>query len=310
MTGRKRAAIAFTAGCAFLFAQTARAAPSAADKARAAAAYDQGVKHFDGAEYRQAALAFLKADSIVPSADALDNAIVAARKAGDYLLVVRAAQRAEARAPGAKLAAEARAALAEAAPHLARVELGCDVAPCHLVLDTDPVSAGSRYLLPGTHSVDAVADKARAHRDLALDAGATYRVVLHPVAPATSAAAPQAALPQKRPAPPPDTSHPPLPPAAFYVGAAVTLGLAAAATWSGLDALSARRKLPPDYSTAQGDDVRSRMRRTDYLLGGAVVAGAVTAWMGISLVDWGGGKASAAILPTAHGAFGSVQGRF
>lgn len=310
MTGTPRVAIALAVGFALMHAEAARAAPSATDKARAAAAYDEGVKHFDRAEYRAAARAFLKADSVLPSADAVENAIVAARKASDYLLVVQAAQRAEARAPdNAKLAAEARAALAEAAPHLARVRLGCDTAPCHLVLDGDPVSAGSRYLLPGTHSVSAVAGKARAQRDLALNAGATYRVVLHPVAPDKPSLAETTPAPQKS-APSPDKSRPPLPPAAFYVGAAVTVGLVAATTWSGLDALSAKRDLPGDYTPDQGDDVRSRMRRTDYLLGGAVVAGAATAWMGLSLVDWGGGKARAAVVPTRHGALGSIQGSF
>lgn len=314
MTCTRRALIASAVGFALSSgAFAARAAPSAADRARAAAAYDEGVQHFDRAEYQQAARSFLQADSILPSADAVENAIVAARKANDHLLVVQAAQRAEARAPdNARLAAEARAALAEAAPHLARIELGCDAASCHLVLDGDPASPGSRYLLPGTHNVDAVAGSAHAHRDLALNAGATYRVVLHPVA---SSGRPDArtAAPAKAPqqsAPPRDTSRRPLPPAAFYVGAAVTLGLTAATGWSGLDALSAKRDLPADYAPAQGDDVRSRMRRTDFVLAGAVVAGAVTAWMGLSLVDWGGRKASAAILPTRRGAVGTLRGSF
>jgi hypothetical protein len=313
MTRMRRALIALAAASA-LYSGVARAAPSAADKSRAAAAYDAGVKHFDRAEYGAAARAFLKADSIVPSADAVENAIVAARKANDHLLVVQTARRAEAHAPdNPKLAAEAREALAEAAPHLARVQLGCDVAPCHLVLDGDPADAGSHYLLPGTHSVDAVAGSARAHRNLALNAGATYRVVLHPAAPAAHATRPAPAAAPTQPsrrATPPDAPHRPLSPPVFYLGAAVTVGLAAATTWSGLDALAKKRDLPADYSPVQGDDVRSRMRRSDYLLGGAVLAGAITAWMGISLVDWGGGKASAALAPTRRGAVGALGGRF
>ncbi len=318
MTGAGRAVIGLTVSFGLLCAGTARAAPTAAEKASAAAAYDAGVKHFDRAEYREAARAFLKADSIVPSADAVENAIVAARKANDHLLVVQAAQRAEARAPeDGKLAAEARAALAESAPHLARVELGCDAVPCHLVLDGDPVSAGSRYLLPGTHSVDAVSDAARAHRDLSLDAGATYRVVLHPAAPAAHEPAADGGAPHSAPSkpagrttPPPDASRRPLPPAVFWVGAGLTVALAGATTWSGLDALSAKRNLPADYTPTQGDDVRARMRRTDYLLGGALLLGAATTWAGISLVDWDGGKASAALVPTRGGAVGAIGGRF
>src|SRR3954452_14711788 len=70
----------------------ALAEPSAEDKKKAGASFDDGVTRFKRADYGAAAQAFLLADELSPSALALGNAITAGRRAHDDLLVARASQ--------------------------------------------------------------------------------------------------------------------------------------------------------------------------------------------------------------------------
>jgi hypothetical protein len=64
----------------------------------AAAQFDSGVQAYKQADYARAAEAFLAADNLLPSARALSNALMAARRAGLPLLIARAAERTLARA--------------------------------------------------------------------------------------------------------------------------------------------------------------------------------------------------------------------
>lgn len=278
-------------------------------RSQAAAAYDRGVAHFNRGEFEEAAQAFLRADELVPSDDALGNAITAADRAGDHLLVVHAAERAVGRDPSSALAASARKAQADSARHLARVELGCQPGPCTITFDGEANAPGSHYVLPGTHKALATSGAARAEQSLDLEPGATYRVVLHPVTPGSTRHAAEIT----RSAPPArdrSAASKPLPPAVFYVGVGATVVLAGATTWSGLDTLSAKHALPDRPTTAQVDAVKSRILRTDILLGGSVIAAALTTWAGVSLVDWNGGTASAVLVPAPGGALGAAVGRF
>src|SRR5688572_9355033 len=107
--------------------------PSASTRTKAAEHYDRGVDHFERDQYAAAVKEFLAADELVPSSDALNSAIAAARRSNDHLLVLRASQRAIAReSVDPKLAAGAREALTEASRHLARIEASCEPAPCTL----------------------------------------------------------------------------------------------------------------------------------------------------------------------------------
>src|SRR5258706_9005346 len=116
----------------------------------AAELYDRAVALYDTAKYAEAARAFYDADALAPSSDALGSAIAAARLANDHLLVAQAAQRAIAReGSDAKLAGDARAALAEAELHLARVDLACKPTPCDLSVEGAAATAGRPDFLPG-----------------------------------------------------------------------------------------------------------------------------------------------------------------
>jgi hypothetical protein len=302
--------------------------PSASTRTKAAEHYDRGVDHFERAQYAAAVKEFLAADELVPSADALNSAIAAARRSNDHLLVLRASQRAIAReSVDPKLAAGAREALTEASRHLARIEASCEPAPCTLELDGQPIPPGTNYALPGTHTIVAKAEGRQAGEErLAMAAGASYRVAL--TLKAVGDAAPPTAAPgvppseAKPPAQsPPDKGAPPtseqgrkqrpLPPVAFYAGAGVTGVLLILTTWSGFDTLSARDDLPERPTRDQIDDVEGRITRTDVLLAATVLAGAATGYAGIALVNWNGKSgAKLGVAPTAGGFQAGITGRF
>jgi hypothetical protein len=307
---------------ALFHTSTVRAEPSPADRAAAAAAYDEGAELFERAQYGAAAQAFLRADDRAPSTDALRSSLTAVRKSNDYLLVVKVAERALAReASDPKLAASGRQALLEASQHLSRIDLDCAPKPCSVSLDGTRVASGISYALPGTHVIGATAtEMAAAEERIKLDAGSTYHAVLHPKSPADATkAAPSRAKagtsathnsPPVSPAA--EGAHKPLPRGVFYAGVATTLVLAAVTVWSGLDTLSARDNLPERPHEADIDGVRHRILRSNVLFGGTVLVGAATTYAGLRLVDWSPSPSSknGTLVPVAGGALLSVTGRF
>lgn len=279
-----RTSLALALGAALTFARAARAEPPAGgDKQRAAAAFDAAVAKFKRAEFAEAARGFLEADTIAPSAVAITNAIAAARRANDHLLVARLSERALTRGDAV---VEARAALAEAATRLAKLDLACDASPCALAIDGEPAGA-TAWVLPGTRRIEARGSGgAAAEERIIAVAGATYGIALHPaLAPKAEVRAPSG-----------------LHPAVFFTGAGVTAVLAGITLWSGMDAIAAKRALPKDAAEqAQIDDVLGRARRTDWLLLGAGIAGLGTTALGVFFTSFRRAPVTAAVVPVPGG---------
>lgn len=264
----------------------------------AARAFEEGVQQFRRADYVAAAAAFLRADELAPSPEALENAIAAARRANDHLLVVTISRRALAREKASSpLAASAREALALAERHLSRLDLGCvATTPCALVLDGSSVNPGTVHVLPGLHTVSASTTRGEtAELRLEAAAGASYRLQLRPVVEA--APRPAAAPLPTRADDEANAARKPLPPTAFWTSLGVTAAVAGVTTWSGIDTLRARDGLPDAPTRAELDDVRGRIRRTDVLLVVTAALAAITAYGGFALVDWQTAPASAAQGP-------------
>lgn len=259
------------------------------------------MERFRRADYRGAAEAFARADDLVPSDDALTNAIAAARRANDHLVVVDLVKRALAReAESPKLAANAREALAQAERHLSRLQRGCiSSAPCTIAVDGATVPEGTLHVLPGIHRVAMLsAGTHSAERLIETAPGVAYRVELEPgpkALPAPAGAArPQTSTPSPATADDGKKLEKPLPPAVFWAAVGVSGGLVAATTWSGLDALAARDDLPDAPTRGDVAAVEQRIVRTDVLLAVTAVVAAATTYAGLALVDWGADKRSAA----------------
>lgn len=334
--GSNSSALVAVVASAFATTATARGDTPPSGRAAAAKVFDEAVGRFEHADYDGAAKAFLRADDLAPSTDALHNAIAAARKANDHLLVASAAERAIGR-PNERqeLVTEAREALALAARNLAQIDIACTPLPCKLLVDGAPVPAGKRYVLPGAYSAVAVAeDGNRTEERLTLAAGATYSVLLHA---ARAGAAKEAAAVTTSPIAETDSAPPktspsaaaasaradaarrdsgtaartkPLSPAVFYVGVGVTAALVGVNIWSGVDAISAKSDLPTPPRTADLDEVRSKETRSNVIFASTLVVGAATIAAGFLWVDWGGGGAGAAIAPLPGGATAVAHGRF
>lgn len=282
-----------------LSSEIALATPSDA-KGRAAELFEQGVRQFSSAEYDAAAKNFLGADQLAPNPRALVNGIIAARRAGQYLVVAEAAERALTRADvdesGVTLARES---LNDAASHLTRVDVACAPAPCTVTIDGETAAPGLRYLLPGTHDfVAASTDGATASEHITTLAGSSYRIALKPTPPP----APPLRTTEHEPA---AQRSKPLSPTVFYLGAAGTAVLAGLTVWSGLETLSAKSSA----TNTNWDHVESLALRTDLLMAGAILFGAATTAAGIWGTDWRAGSyASGALIP--GGAAIVARGRF
>jgi hypothetical protein len=291
-----------------LTAKAARAdTPPAEPLERAAATFDAGVKAFESAEFELAARQFLRADELVPNPDALYNAIMAAERAKHDALLATAAERAASRqGSGRELAARAEKTLAEVRARVARFVLSCAPTPCELAIDGEHAAAGASYALPGARLVTArFADGSLAERRVDAMAAGERSITLELESRGSPRVAAATVVPQSdpnaaafgEPAGAADRARP-LSPTLFYVGAGVTLALAGATTWSGIDTLRAKDRLPGTES--DNDAVLSRAHRTDALLIGTVLAGAATATIGLVWTDWAGSDSQLSL----HGAFG------
>jgi hypothetical protein len=222
---------------------------SAAERERAARAYDDGVTAFERADYHLAAERFLEADALVASNDALANALSAAQKAGDQALLERSAARALTREKEEpELAKTARRLLAEskratAAPQATKP-------PAAAAHEAQQPSAGPQ----------------RETRSLSAPAAVVKNDV--PVSADRHRAGPEK----------------PWPRALFYAGAVGTAVFGGLAIWSGVDTLDARARLPGTRD--DNESVRARALRTDALLAGTFVLAAATAYVGLAKIDW------------------------
>jgi hypothetical protein len=124
-------------------------AKSAATREHAAELYDRGVTEFDRADYANAARSFLDADAAAPNADALRNALSAARRANDAALVRETAERGIAReATDPELAALSRAALVELDPPRPADSARDASTPTSAERDAPPPAAATRDTPP------------------------------------------------------------------------------------------------------------------------------------------------------------------
>lgn len=305
------------------------ASPSSADKAssesveRAASFFEQGVEHFVAERFEAAARAFLDADRILPSADALGNALSAARRSHVDLLILRVAREVLVRGDTTEpLRFAAREAIAESEPRVSQAVLQC-TRPCTLTIDGTEALPGLHDLSPGSHHITATFGEAEAvDRREDFRAGARLTLTFEPPPASEKAPAPAPVgagsfdTPPENapgPAPPgpsstraekpraasvvrqvqpdledsaPESSRLPGDRILFYSGVAATLGLVTAATVSGVDAVSYHNGIGDVPSPVEREENSARALRTDVLVGASVGAALLTAAWGVFGVEW------------------------
>jgi hypothetical protein len=105
-----------------------------------------------------------------------------------------------------------------------------------------------------------------------------------------------------------------LSPAVFYAGAGVSIVLLGLTTWSGIDTLSEKKKGLDRDPSYDKDTLLGKAHRTDAFLGATIIVGAVTAIVGLRLVDWHAGDARSAarvdVSITPQGSMLTARGTF
>lgn len=291
---------------------------SSVDVERAAGFFERGVEHFVAERFEAAARSFLEADRVVQSADALGNALSAARRARVDLLILRVAREVLVRGDTTEpLRFAAREAIAETEPRVAQAIVQC-ARPCTLTIDGAGATPGLHDLSPGSHHITAsFGDGKTVERRDDWRAGARVTVRFEPPPASARAAGGAPGSPTNVDAaaqtPPGQRTVKPLAPSrtsvvrqvrprlaaeepegqrlpsdkiVFYSGLATTLGLVTAATISGIDAVSYYNGVGETPSSSEREENSARALRTDVLVGASVGAALLTTAWGVFGVEW------------------------
>jgi hypothetical protein len=279
----KHLALACLAACL----GAALATPARADVSAAARAFSDGQAAQLEGNYERAAQSFELAFNIAPSKEALRSAVRARDLAGQLPRAATLAQVLLATygddATSVKLANDV---IAEARTKLGRVAVTC--APrCTLVVGGRAISLHAApshvvFTAPGHHTLEITFDGDRtATREVTLRAGDDLALPVEPppVKRAAKVQPPAPPLPARR-------DGPELSPYWVIGGAAATLVLAGATTWSGLDTDKAHDTYVA-APTAQGwNDGRSKQQRTNVLLGATAAAAITTTLIAVVWTRW------------------------
>jgi hypothetical protein len=300
-------------------------ADEAADKKAAHEAYERGARAFGQGSYAVAAAEFARADELAPAPAALEAALKAAILAEDAVLAMSLADRAEARAPSAPVAAQVARAKDRFAHKVGRLEIVCDT-PCSAKVGNETVPLGTpRVYLAGNYVIEITWAKANPAGPapgapelfaVQLPGGATMKwkppsKAPPPVLPEGSATSVPAALPN--PFPKPTTTAAPGPAAPpkralsvawFTVGTGVTVVSAGLALGFGLDTLSrhaAFAKDPTNEGAAAGQDAQLRTNLFLGLTAATAIATAVIGYFTFRTPSGGNvalaGRPSSGVLP-------------
>jgi hypothetical protein len=296
----------------------ASSAAAQSSVAAAAKAFSLGQQAELAGDFRAASEHYELADRMVPSPEALRSAVKTRLKAGDAAIAATHAETLARRYRDERSQAIAADLLKGLRPKLARVSLSCTPS-CGALADGGAIGVEQAtehvfYLEPGQHTVAADFGAAGSRRQVVdARAGKTVAVDLAapPQAPAAVTTDPGADVKVDASS----ARSPGLSRAWFVAGLGVTVGLAGATIWSGLDVLDRNNKYEQDPTLARLEDGQSAERRTNILIG-ATAAAAVGTGVIAFFTRWSpaGGDAEAApvmsVAPVDGGAIVVFEGGF
>ncbi len=272
--------------------------PPASD--RASDLYEQGTRAHQAGEYAKAARLFAQADEILPDAAALQAALSAGLLAGDPVLAISLAARADRNPYDQDMSAAAAAVRSKYSHLVGRVAVRCKA--CRVRIDGKSSPANQpRWVLTGKHEIVIEVAGRSQRRSVQVEAGASVDVVplmVEPDKPQTP--------PITQPAGPDGAG---ISPAWFWVGVGASALLGGATILSAVDTATLHGEFeeqPTQSSASAGQDAEIR---TNVLIGGAAGVAAVTATLAF-FVNWSGNPppVSGALLP--GGGLLSASGTF
>lgn len=315
--GKGRALLlAAVAATATVVGATSGAAQSSV--AAAAKAFSLGQQAELAGDFRAASEHYELADRMVPSPEALRSAVKTRLKAGDAAIAATHAEALARRYRDERSQEIAADLLKGLRPKLARVSLSC-TPTCGALVDGGAIGVEEAtehifYLEPGQHTVAADFGAAGSRRQV-VDARAGKTIAVDLDAPQQAAAAVTTDPGADVQVGASSARSSGLSRAWFVAGAAVTVGLAGATIWSGLDVLDRNDQYEQEPTRARLEDGQSAERRTNILLG-ATAAVAVGTGVIALFTRWSsaGGEAEAApalgVAPVEGGAVLVFEGGF
>ena len=282
--------------------------------AAAAKAFSLGQQAELAGNHRAASEHYELADRMVPSPEALRSAARARQKAGDEAMAATHAEALQRRYTDEKSREVAQEILTDLRPKLARVTLTC-TRPCGVVVDGGAIGVEESrdhvfYVEQGRHTIGAdFGDKVTEQEVFEGQAGKSASLSIEPPA-AESASARASVNLTASSAPPPARG---IRIGWFIASAAVTVGLAGASIWSGLDVMAKNDEYERDPTMDRLDAGQSAELRTNILVGATAVAAIATgviAWK----TRWSSPKreqiSTLGLAPTAGGALVVLGGHF
>ena len=273
----------------------AEAGPTDAAVAAASRHYEEGTRAHAAGDYVEAARAFAKADALVPDPAALEAALVAVLKTDEAVLGMELVSRVARHAGHQRLNELATTARQRFGGATGRIVIHCD--DCSAQLDGESIERGTAvWVLAGSHEVLLTFPGRQDEERQTVVVEPTSLVTILPVG---------GAPPPPEP-PPPDTETEAGPsPVWFWVGLGLTAGAGAATIASGVDTIAKHddfAAMPTLELSEAGQDAELR---TNVLIGVTAGLAAVTAAVGIFVVDWDGGSAGAWLGPSSVGVRGA-----
>jgi len=299
------ASLAFALVTAASGVTVAHAAPSDADKILAKQAYDRGLEAHKKGDLKKAAEEFNKADTLAPSAVALQAALDAAIDADDVALGAELLERSKREPAPPGLASSITAAHMKFRGRAGRVRVKCPGgSSCLAKLDDRPIEPEKiAWATTGQHTVVVQVDGGDAQTKL-IDVNADQVIDVAP-------SAKKGAEPAVRPAPAPvDNSQPSsgepvsvkhdvdggkkLPPIFVYAGIGATILGAGATAFFAIDTSNKHSDFEnagcerANFTNCQDlqEEGESAQRLTNILLVGTGVIAIATVVVGVVLTDW------------------------
>jgi hypothetical protein len=311
MQGRTVALVAAVFAAAGSAAIESRPCAAQGNVAAAARAFSLGQQAELAGDFRAASEHYELADRMVPSPEALRSAAKMRLKAGDEAIAATHAEALARRYRDDRSQELAAGMLKGLRARLARVSMTC-TAPCGAIVDGGAVGIDESrehifYLEPGQHTVAADFGTAGSQEQgVTAEPGKAISVALAaperpPVLALEERSAPRDAAPRRG-----------LPLAWFVTSAAITVGVGAAALWSGLDVLQQNDAYERDPTRGKLEDGQRAERRTDILFGVTAAAAVATGIIAFN-TRWSSPKpaeraASVGVAPVAGGVVLVLEG--
>lgn len=284
-------------------------APSADARARAKEAYDRGVEAHGKGDMQKAAQEFARADTLAPSAVALQAALDAAIEADDPALGAELVERSHREKASGQLAASVNQAKTKFAGRAGRVHVTCPAgSTCLATIDGAPIdTTKNAWSRTGQHTVVVQVDGEPETKLVRVEADQIVEVN------ATKKIEPSGSSPKE-----PEPGGPPaekkkfegLPPVVFYGGAGLTVVLAGVTTFFALETSSKHDEFESlgcaganiAGCTDLKDEGESSQTGTNAGLVLTSVAAIATVVIGVAFTNWKAPVFGMAPLPGGGGA--------